>query len=477
MSWLLAYTLVEWIIRGMMLLVILRRRLTPTVSLAWLTLIFLEPKVGLVAYLLVGDYRLGRRVVQRHFDQVVQRRPNEPIEKWKAHVTRPKLDATQQLVVLQAERITGMPILGGNRVELLADTEPTIDRLVADIDAAEHHVHMLYYIFRPDAMGWRVIDALVRAAERKVQCRLLVDASGSRPLLKNGKAMSALRGAGVQVIAALPVKPLRRRLARLDVRNHRKLAVIDGHIAHTGSQNIVEADYGHQRAGTWIDLSGRFTGPVVAQLSSVFIEDWGFETHQELSDERITPPLRPVGPMAAQTIPTGPSEDAQAFQRVLLAAVNAARRKLIITSPYLIPDEPTLVALEMAANRGVEVSIVVPRRSDHPIVNAAGRAHFEPLLDAGVAIFLHQQGMLHAKTMTVDDSLALLGSSNMDIRSFYLNFELNVLMYGPEIVGELRFAQMRYISESLPLDPARWRDRPRVQRYCDSAAALLSPLL
>lgn len=475
-SWWFIYGVVEWLIRLGMVPVILRRRFVPATSLAWLSVIFFLPIVGLVVYLLIGSGRLSRRRVRLHRDVVARTRTESRMAGQRPHRVRPQTDPTQQPMILQAERIGGMSILGGNNVELLADHDQTMGRLIEDIDGARHHVHLLFYIFAQDEVGRRVRDALVRAAGRGVQCRVLADATGSRSFFGRRGLAHDLRRRGVHTCPMLPVRLLRR-LERLDLRNHRKLAVIDGAAAYAGSHNLVRADYGHRRAGKWIDLSARFTGPIVNQLQIVFLEDWKFETDEDLDGPAYLPRLAPTGATVAQVVPTGPSKETESLLRVAVVAMNVARRRIVISTPYLVPDEPTSLGLRMAAERGVQVDLVVPQRSDHPLVNAAGRAYFEPLLEAGVHIHLHQPGMLHAKTMTVDDSFALLGSSNLDIRSFYLNFELNVLLYGPQITRELRFAQTRYISESIEVDLHQWRRRPVLARYLTSAAALLSPLL
>ena len=471
------WLLVEWIIRLVMVPVILRRRFAPTTSLAWLSVIFFVPELGLIFYLLIGSPRLARRRVRLYRRAIRRFRSDTRLDSQQEHVLRPDIEAAHRPTILQAEQISGMPILGGNEVELMADNDQTIERLVADIDAAEHHVHLVYYIFVPDETGQRVGDALRRAVRRGVSCRLLADAAGSRAFFLRRSLARKLKEDGVEVHPALPVRLLRRRLQRLDLRNHRKLTVVDGRIAYAGSQNVVNVDYGHERAGKFVDLTARFTGPVVLQLQTVFLEDWLFETDQNLKTPDILPAPTVMGAIAAQAVPTGPSRESETLLRVTISAVNAARRRIIITSPYLVPDEPTLLALTMAAGRGVEVDLVIPQRSDHPLVNAAGRAYFDPLLEAGINIYLHKRGMLHAKTMTVDDSLALLGSSNFDIRSFYLNFELNVLLYGSRITQVLRFAQSRYISDSDRVELDQWRCRPLISRYLNSAASLLSPLL
>lgn len=474
MTWLLFITITEWVIRIGMVPVVLRRRFQPVTSLAWLTLIFFLPLAGLVVYLLVGVSYLGRRRARTH-RQVVGGSPL-PERLARMYRERPEVLPEQRTMIIQAEQISGNPILGGNRVQMISDTGELVKSLVADIDAAEHHAHLLFYIFWPDAVGMRVIEALKRAAQRGVTCRLIADATGSRPLFRSA-AVGEMRQAGVEVIAALPAAPWRRKLARLDLRNHRKIAVIDGHCAYTGSHNIVVEDYGNKRAGRWVDLGARLTGPVVAQLQIAFLDDWAFETGRRLDDDALYPDLDSVGHVPAQVVPTGPSHEAETFRWVLLAALNSAQSRIILTTPYLIPDEPTVLALAMAADRGVEVDVVVPRRSDHPLVEAAGRWYYEQLLEHGIKLHLYRDGMLHAKTITVDDAFALLGSANLDIRSFYLNFEINVLLYGPEITAQLRFAQRQYLAASDPLHLNEWRNRPLLRQYVESAAALFSPIL
>ncbi|MCC7144808.1 MAG: cardiolipin synthase [Phycisphaeraceae bacterium] len=478
MSWFYIYTLLEWTIRLVMVPVILRRRFWPSVGLAWLTLIFFLPEVGLVVYLLTGGDRLAYRRVRRYRRFLHTVRPTGRAAAARGrHATRAVAHPEASRFVQKAGRLGDTPIVVGNNVELLGDSREFIARLVRDIDAAQHHVHMVFYIFKPDDTGWQVGDALIRAAQRGVTCRVLADGVGSWSSFSRNGMAHTLRQAGVRCLPFLPVAPLRRGFARLDLRNHRKLAVLDGRVAFSGSQNIVNPAYNHWRGGQWIDLSARYQGPIVAELQNVFLDDWMFETQENLDSDDLFPPQEAAGDVAAQCVTTGPTDESESLQRVILAGIHAARHRLIITSPYLVPDEPTMVALSMAVEQGADVSLVIPKRSDHPLVSAAARAYIEPLVKAGVKVFQHDKGLLHAKTMTVDDSLALLGSSNLDVRSFYLNFELNVLMYGQQITRQLRFAQTRYLEESTPVSLEAWNRRPTLSRYVDSAAALLSPLL
>ena len=481
MSWywlfLFAITASEWIIRIVMVAVILRRRFTPSTAMAWLALVMFLPELGLIVYLLLGVNHLGRRRVRSHSHAISQARSRSLPDELSRYAVRPEIDPQQRNMILQAERISGNPIVAGNEVELISNADMLCDQLVADIDAAQHHAHLLYYIFSPDDIGQRIGDALIRARQRGVACRLLADAAGSRALFRSQLYRDFLAN-GVEVHDMLPASLWRKKLARIDLRNHRKVAVIDGQTAYAGSHNAVNEDYGHKHAGKWVDLSGRFTGPIVAQFQQLFCEDWTFETDQTLHDHgQMFPALKPTGEMAAQLVPTGPNHEGESFRRVLIAALATAQRHIIMTTPYLVLDEPTLLALAMATDRGVKVDLVVPQKSDHPIVAAAGRYYYQTLLEAGVNIHTYTAGMLHAKTITVDDTFALLGSANLDIRSFYLNFEVNVLLYGKQITQHLRFAQQNYLNDCEPILLSAWLKRPMVKQYAEGVASLFSPLL
>jgi cardiolipin synthase len=374
-----------------------------------------------------------------------------------------------------AEQVVGLPVVNGNRIAFFSDTDEVIDRLVAAIDSANRHVHLLFYIFRDDVVGRRVADALIRASRRGVTCRVLADAVGSRLMFRS--LAPALRQHGVEVHPVLPVNPIRRPLARLDLRNHRKLAVIDGAVAFTGSQNIVEASYGHPRGGVWHDVMARITGPVVQDLQGVFVEDWFHETGVVLDGPDLFPPVEAAGSVSMQVVPSGPDLPTEVFQAVLVEAIFLARQGVVITSPYFIPSEAMLLSLRLALLRGVTVSLILPRRSDHWLVDAAGSFYWEQLMHSGVHVYLYDEGMLHAKTLTVDDEFAMFGSANYDIRSFDLNFELNVLLQDPDAVAELRGLQDTYLSMSTRATFADGPSRTWGGRLKVNLAKLFSPLL
>ncbi len=478
---LLLTLLVDAVVRlGLVGRIVMRRGSVP-VSLAWLVLLLFAPILGAVLYLLVGETRLGRRRARRHAAVIDQLRPFEAglwREKW---TTWPTEDGAERSITRLATAATGLPPVAGNRLELLVEDD-FIERLLADIAAAERQVHLLTYIWMNGGAGDRVAEALVAARGRGVACRVLVDGVGSRPFLR-GATCRRLRATGVEVVAALPASLLRLPFARLDLRNHRKLAVIDGRIAHLGSHNITDANFGVARRpgiGPWLDASIRIEGPAAQAGQLVFLQDWLLDAPDPPTiDEQLVPDPEPVDSpgTVVQVIPSGPGSVPAAIHDMMLAAIWSARRELLLTTPYFVPDEATRSALRAAACRGIAVTLVVPERLDSILVGLAGPAQLQELLDAGVRVVRHRRGLLHAKTLTVDRELAIVGSVNLDMRSFWLNFELTVLVPDGDFSSYVAWLQQRYIDESEPLDAAAWRRRPFPRRLIENLARLIGPLL
>lgn len=467
----LAYLIVEWAVRICAVPLITRRK-DPHAAAAWLTLVFAAPLPGIFAWWFIGLERLPRRRIRRRAGAPVSR--GQRVARLGPYRHRAETDPREADLLSLAGALGDFPLVRGNAVELIDGADAILPRLVADIDQATDHVHLLFYIYGDDATGEAVVQALVRAAARGVVCRLLVDHAGSAPFLR--KRAKGLRLQGVHVQAGLPVSPLRLLFARIDLRNHRKIAVIDGRTAYTGSYNVVDATYGRTDLA-WIDAMVRLRGPIVAQLQDVFCEDWNYETQEELDDPRYMPAPETVGDVRIQAVPSGPTAPTEAFMHLIVAALHGARERVVLTTPYFIPDAPVLLALQMAAARGVRVDLVVPRRADHRIVGMAGRAYFRDMLDAGVAVHRHRSAVLHTKSITVDDLFAVFGSGNLDVRSFYLNFELNLLMPGADVTRRVRDLQSSYLVECERLDPHTWRQRPWWQWVPENAAKLLSPIL
>lgn len=473
MSWSLAYVLSEWAIRLVMLPVVTSRR-KPDAAMAWLLLIFFLPWLGLVAFLAFGMLLLSPQRRQRIGD--VYRKIEEEARRFgdDPNIVHPDLGPKLASTVQIAEQLGKFPILGGNDAQFLTDTREAIDRIVEDIDQARHHVHLLFYIFWHDATGEHVMEALARAVRRGVACRVLVDDVGSRRSLKS--LAVAAKANGIELYSMLPVSLFRRHMTRVDLRNHRKLVVVDGRVAYTGSQNIVDANYGHRHLA-WHDIMVRLTGPITLALQAMFVADWYQESQEVLTGPEIFVRPEQTGKVPAQALPSGPAFPVESYQRLVVSAIYAAQHRVIITTPYFVPDEPLLQAIQVAVWRGVQVDLIVPRQCDQLIVGAAARAYYDDVLEAGANLYLHTRGLLHSKTMTVDESIALLGSSNFDIRSFAINFELNMLLYGPDVTGSLRDRQLQYLDDCVKLDWSQWSGRPAARRVLDNVARLMSPLL
>ncbi len=469
------YLVLEWGFRIAMIPVCLRRR-RPSSAMAWLLVIFLVPPVGLVMYILIGRDRLGHQRAERALEA------HEAVVRWgrdlaleSPHVLEPKINPAQLDLVRVAELVGKSPILGRNAMEVVSETDGVIDGIVRDIDGAQNHVNILMYIYAHDDTASKVTEALVRAAQRGLHVRLAVDGVGSRRFLK--KAGSRLRREGVRVVEILPVNIVRLLFSRIDIRNHRKIVVIDGHVAWTGSQNIVDANYGQKRIGAWRDLMVRLEGPIVVPLQRVFMEDWYADTGELLDAAEVLPTPREAGTIPAQLVPSGPNRNSRDLQDLYLAAIQEAEERIVITSPYFVPDEPVMAALRVAVMRGVQVDLIIPKKANHPLVQAAGRSYARELAKCGVRVHRHIDGLLHAKTITVDDAFALVGSSNFDVRSFDINFELNLIFYGDEPVRPLRELQERYIGESDLLTKKEAASASETRVLYEDAARLLSPLL
>jgi cardiolipin synthase len=470
--WATFYFVTEWAIRLSMVAIVPFRR-SPEAARSWLLLLFFLPIPGLLLYLAIGRPIFPQWRVRRF---AALPRLMEPTMKAldSAVATAPvRLGAHHEPIAMLTRNLGRLPVIGGNRLQIITDYDGVVDRLVKDIDAARDHVHVLVYIFADDETGRRLIAALGRAAARGVRCRVLIDALGSRPWAV--RVVAALRKLGVQAHEALPVRPLRWRPARADLRNHRKLTVIDGHIAYVGSQNWVDADF---RPGVVNEeLMARVEGPLAAAVQAVFLSDWYLETEELLADRPLFPSPVAVGDTALQLLPSGPDYPVAGAERMTVALIHAARRLVVITTPYFIPDEGLTEALQTAVLRGVEVVLVMSLVQDQRLVGLAQRSFYAELMGSGVRIFLYRGRLLHAKHLTVDTGIASIGSSNVDIRSFTLNAEANLIVYDAAVVEALAAVQAGYFANSIELDPDEWRRRPLYRQLGENIARLVSPLL
>ncbi|MEY4953102.1 MAG: hypothetical protein RL299_1526, partial [Pseudomonadota bacterium] len=381
-----------------------------------------------------------------------------------------------------ARTVNGLPPTLGNQAMLAADNKAAITGMIADIDAAQSTVHLCFYIWLADNSGLALKDALCRAAARGLKVRVLADALGSRQFLRS-RHWQDLLSAGVDARQALPVGGIIWTFirGRVDLRNHRKLLILDNRVAWCGSQNAADPEFRIKwRFAPWIDLMMRWDGPMARHCQFLFASDWLAEHGDDLTALFAPEPPRPsVAPhhVTAQVIGTGPIQAYPAMTACFAELIHAARRELVITTPYFVPDEQLLYAMTSAARRGVRVALVVPHRNDSRVVAGASRSYYRELIAAGVEVHEYRPGLLHAKTMIADGEVGLIGSANLDRRSFELNFENNVLFADAPLAGQIRARQDEWIAQSDRISAETVRRYNMFRRLGQNLSAMFSPLL
>jgi len=477
---------------GLSVRVIMRKR-PYGVSLAWLVVVLVIPFLGGICYLLFGENRLPERRTERAKQSLFSYLRWLKTLKNRAPVDWNELNPECFPLYRQAETLVGIPAMAGNHLSLITCPERILGSITDAIINATSTCHMQFYIWQEGGRVDRVIDALMQAAARGVICRILLDSIGSCDFLKSNTAVR-MQEAGIVLQESLPAGIINAFFSRMDIRNHRKLVVIDGKIAFTGSQNMVDPEMFKKDAGVgnWIDMMVKVEGPVVECMAGTFISDWFLDTdvaqsHPESLLKEIKPVDSPVAdddgvhpPLTTspvQLVPSGPGLVPEAIHNLLLTTIYAARRELVMTTPYFIPDEPLLAALKAAAQRGVQVTIIIPRDNDSLLVKYASRARYQELTDSGVRIFLFHGGLLHSKTITVDRDFSLFGSVNLDMRSFWLNFEATLFIYCKTFTKQLCTIQQDYLNQSSELDIAAFSQRGNWEMFKENTVLLVSPLL
>jgi cardiolipin synthase len=458
---------------------ILRPHREPASRVAWVVVMIVLPAVGIVAYILLGETNIGRRRVARMREVLAQLPQLEDAPGAKEIALQVKIPDRYAPLFRVGHSVNGFEPLCGNRAQLLRDSNAAIESLVADIDAAKEHVHLTFYIWLPDNNGLKVVEALKRAAARKVACRAMVDALGSR-ILVDSEHWCDMRESGIQVAIALPIgDPLLRPFrGRIDLRNHRKIVVIDNSTTYCGSQNCADPEFRIKaKYAPWVDAMMRFVGPIAWENQYLFASDWMTQVNEDLSDI-LRRPLSPCEPgFTAQVIGTGPTVRYSAMPEVFETLMYSAHRELVITTPYYVPDEAMQAALCASARRGVVTTIIFPARNDSWIVGAASRSYYGDLLAAGVRIFEYEGGLLHTKSLTLDGEVTLIGSANMDRRSFELNYENNILFYDPLMTNEVRKRQDDYLARSRPITAETVANWSIMRRLWNNTIAMFGPVL
>ena len=453
---------------------ILREHREPSSRLAWVIVIIVAPIVGTVAYLMLGETRVRRRRFGQKVESALPRPATDPalIE---------TLDRSPHAAPFALARtINRLPPTEGNHATIARDGNSAIDDMVADMDAAKRHVHVTTYIWLDDNNGVKMKEALVRAASRGVEVRVLADALGSRSFI-HSRHWRELRDSGADMRIALPYGNLLRVLlrGRIDLRNHRKAMIVDNRIAWCGSQNLADPDFRVKpRFAPWVDIMTRWEGPIARDWQFLFVSDWMGEAGCDISHCLGEPVESPRGgAIVAQAIGTGPIYAYDAMPSCFAELIHSARRELVVTTPYFVPDEQLIYAMLSAARRGVSVTLVLPKRNDSRFVAGASRSYYADLVKAGATIFEFRPGLLHAKTMVVDGTIGLIGSANLDRRSFELNFENNILFADADFAAAVRARQDEFIAESDRVTADRIAGFGVAARVWQNVLAMLGPLL
>ena len=455
----------------------------PNTAMAWLLAIFFIPLVALPLFLLIGRNKLSARRQER------QRRINAALLEATRHMdlSDQLRDYDEQLAATAAlnRNLGAFPIQEGNHITLLSEYKDLFDRLVQEIDQAQEYVHVLFYIVGDDPeYSGPVLDALERAARRGVTVRMLYDHLGTLRVKGYRRLKRRLKRSQIQWHPVLPVRPLRHRFSRLDLRNHRKIVVIDGEIALTGSANLIEPHYQRRSAKRmgrhWVELNAVVTGPTVTGLDIVFASDWYAETGENLGQQLLVDleaDEAATGGALVQVVPSGPGFPDENNLRLFNDLIYQATDRLVICTPYLVPDDSLLYAVTNAAHRDVDVILMVSRKADQFTVQHAQQSYYQALLEAGVRIYRYPEpDVLHAKFMLIDDDVAVLGSSNMDQRSFSLNLEVTLMIVDDAKVGEIYEVFSGYLDISEELHLNEWTSRPWHIRYLDNVFRLTSGL-
>jgi len=466
------------VVFGFIATVLVSANRRPSAAIAWVLTIVFIPFLGALAFLLVGRSRLParRREQQRAMNTLLLENtspdalpPDAVLEpSWLASVTRLN------------SGLGALPMVGGNTVRIIEGYTESFDAMIEAIDAAAVRVHVEFYIAVLDDSTLPFFEALARASARGVEVRVLADHLSGFLYPHRRSTQEFLATAGIPFSAMLPLRPFRGQWQRPDLRNHRKLVVVDGAMAFTGSQNLIDETYlkasNVKRGLHWVELMIGVAGPAARELDAVFLTDWTAESGEVL-------PFLPVradaasGTIALQTVPSGPSFDNDNNLKLFAALIHKAERRISITSPYFVPEESIQLALVTAAARGLAIELFVSEIGDQKLVYHAQRSYYEALLRAGVRIHLYKApAVLHSKHFTIDDDVAIIGSSNMDIRSFSLNAEVSMLVHSREFVDRMRAVEDRYRDSSRELQLEEWLRRPVGEKTWDNLARLTSSL-
>ena len=458
------------IIFGTILVIIFENR-NPVKTIAWCMVLTFMPVIGLLLYILFGMDNRHRRQIK---DEDLSRLKGIT-EITQSDDILSEMPVPQKPLADMLRKMNKSFLLSGNDVEIITDFQTMSDRLIADIEGARHHINMLFFKFEDDAAGRRIADALIRKSEEGVLVRLIYDDAGN--LMVPRRFYRKLRKHGIQVRGFIRIfLPI---LSRdYNSRNHRKVVVIDGRVGYMGGMNIAQRYAEGLKWGIWRDTHMRITGPAVSELQTSFLTDWKFTKGDEPDLAPMYPYNPPCGNTLMQIVTGGPMDKWNVMMQAYMTAIASARHHAYLQSPYFIPPEPIMKTLQNAALCGVDVRVMIPYRGDKGVLPPwASRSYFKEALNAGIRIYLYRKGYMHAKTMTIDDSLVTIGSTNIDFRGFEQDFEINAFMYDESMARQQRDIFLEDLKDAELIDPLEWDKRPLLDKAKESAARIFSQVL
>ncbi len=455
--------------------VILLENRNPAKSLVWVLALVFLPIVGVVLYAFVGQDFRRKKIISK---KSLHRFNANPTSETHCGETDKKteLSPTVMRTVNLLENNAEAAVYANNKIDVFTSGTAAFEAMFADIEAAREHIHVEFYIVENDEVGKRFRDLLAQKAREGVRVRFIYDYLGGFSLKK--RFFKPLREAGVYFHAFLPAIPYIG-LSKVNYRNHRKLLVVDGRVGYTGGMNVADRYVKGNRLGLWRDTQVRFEGAAVHGLQNAFLVDWYFVDRKLITDAKYYPAPKMFNECQnlVQIVSSGPDTDFETIMQGIVSMITSAQRYIYIHTPYFLPTESILSALQIASLSGVDVRLLVPEKSDTHLAQMATKSYIRQMLDAGVRVFFYQKTFLHSKAIVVDDVVSTVGTANMDFRSYEQNFELNAFVYDETTAKTLRQAFETDLQQSREITLDEWKQRKKKERLKDSFARLFSPIL
>ena len=467
--YIVVYTIYAITILGTIVIIITENR-NPVKSLAWVLVLAFLPIVGLVFYIFFGQNFKAKRMVSRRIKRKLRKRDYHSI----VNIDSLPLSEESKQEIRLCHSLFSVPYYSGSHVKIFTSGVDKFKHYLQDLEIAQEYIHIQYYIFEDDKLGNRVKEVLLRCARRGIQIRILYDDVGCWSVKK--RFFKEMQDAGIAVRPFLEIT-FPQLASRINYRNHRKITVIDGKIGYIGGMNIADRYVEGTKWGTWRDTHLRIEGPAVRGLQLLFAVDWSYECKEVLSDSRFFPPVADKGKSGIQIAPGGPIGEWSNIAMLFLKAITNAKKNVYIQTPYFLPTESLVKALQTAALAKVDVRLMIPERSDSTVLRFASFSYITEMLRAGVKVYFYQPGILHSKTIIIDDELCSVGSTNFDFRSFEHNFEANAFIYDREVNSEMKRIFLEDQQQCRRIIQHYWRHRPLYQKGIESIMRLLSPVL